>query len=51
VWNALLVWAGWHLGRGFSQLEVYTGPVALASMVAFALWYGWRVVFWKPRDQ
>lgn len=51
VWNALLVWAGWHLGRSFSQFEAYTGPVALTSMVAIALWYAWRVAYWKPRDQ
>ncbi|BEV00767.1 DedA family protein [Novosphingobium olei] len=51
VWNAILVWAGWHLGRNFGALEKYTGPVAAAGMVLLALVYAWRVVRWKPRER
>ncbi len=50
VWNAVLVWAGWHLGRNFGALEKYTGPVAAAGMLLLALVYAWRVVRWKPRE-
>ena len=50
VWNALLVWAGWHLGRNFGRVEEWTGPVSLATIVIMAVWYAWRVATWKPRE-
>ncbi len=49
IWNAVLVWAGWHLGRNVGALEKLTGPVAAVGMVLLALVYAWRVVRWKPR--
>lgn len=50
VWNAVLVWAGWHLGQNYGRVEDYTGPVALACFVVMGAWYAWRVVTWKPRE-
>ncbi|WP_068075947.1 DedA family protein [Novosphingobium lentum] len=49
IWNALLVWAGFHLGRNFGELEKFTGPAALALIVAIGIAYMWRVMTWKPR--
>lgn len=49
IWNALLVGAGYYLGRNFGELADYTGPVAVATLVIAALAYGWRVLTWQPR--
>jgi membrane protein DedA with SNARE-associated domain len=32
IWNALLVWAGWHLGQHYEKVAAYTGPASLALM-------------------
>jgi len=50
VWNSVLVWAGWHLGRNFGELEKWTGPAALAVVGGILVAYLWRVVRWKPRN-
>ena len=49
IWNAVLVWAGWHLGTNFGELEKYTGPVALVVVGVVGTAYVWRVVRWRPR--
>lgn len=49
IWNAVLVWAGWHLGTNFGELEKYTGPVALVVVATIGAIYLWRVVRWRPR--
>lgn len=49
IWNALLIGAGYYLGRNFEQLEQYTGPVATGFIIVAALAYAWRVATWKPR--
>jgi len=48
IWNAILAGAGYYLGRNFDQLEKYTGPVALATIVIVIVAYVWRVLTWKP---
>ena len=50
VWNALLVAAGYYLGRNFEEVDRYTGPLATACMALVAVGYLWRVVRWKPRE-
>jgi len=50
IWNAVLVWAGWHLGRNFGELEKWTGPAALAVVGGILVAYLWRVIRWKPRN-
>lgn len=49
IWNAVLVWAGWHLGTRFGELEKWTGPVALVVVAGIGAIYLWRVVRWRPR--
>lgn len=49
IWNAILAGAGYYLGRNFSDLEKYTGPVATGTLVLVAVFYVWRVIRWKPR--
>lgn len=51
IWNGVLIWAGWHLGRNFGALEEFTGPVAAVGMALLAAIYVWRVVKWKPRGE
>lgn len=49
IWNALLIGAGYFLGRRFEQVDQYTGPVATGCIIAAAIAYAWRVATWKPR--
>ena len=49
VWNAVLVWAGYHLGRNFNDIERYTGPVALAFAGVIGAVYLYRVITWRSR--
>lgn len=49
IWNAILAGAGYYLGRNFSEIDRYTGPVATGSLVVILIAYLWRVVTWKPR--
>ncbi|WP_179504545.1 MULTISPECIES: DedA family protein [unclassified Sphingomonas] len=51
IWNALLVWAGWHLGQHYEKVAAYTGPASLALMAVLVGAYLWRVITWKPRDK
>lgn len=50
VWNAILIGAGYYLGRNFTELERYTGPVSVALILVIVGAYTWRVVRWKPRQ-
>ena len=49
VWNTILIAAGYWLGRNFSRLEHYTGPVAIGIAVLAVGWYLYRVATWKRR--
>jgi membrane protein DedA with SNARE-associated domain len=49
IWNALLVWAGWHLGQHYELLGRYTGPASVALTVVLVGGWLWRVVRWNPR--
>jgi membrane protein DedA with SNARE-associated domain len=42
AWTALLVYAGYALGRNFEQVGRYLEPVTLVVVGAMALWYAWR---------
>ena len=50
IWNAILAGAGYYLGRNFSDLEKYTGPVATGTLGIVLIAYVWRVIVWKPRS-
>lgn len=47
IWNGVLVWAGYTLGTHFSDLEHYTGPLAIAIGAGVAAFYAYRVVTWS----
>lgn len=49
IWNAVLIWAGYHLGRNFSDIEEYTGPIALVFVAVIGVVYVYRVITWRPR--
>lgn len=51
IWNAILVAAGFYLGRNFGEIDKFTGPVATGSIAVVVLAWLWRVVRWKPREQ
>tara|TARA_B100000678_G_C18165773_1_gene484995 strand:+ start:132 stop:740 length:609 start_codon:yes stop_codon:yes gene_type:complete len=48
IWNAVLVAAGYYLGKRFSQIDQVIGPVTIGIVVLVVLWYLWRVFTWKP---
>jgi membrane protein DedA with SNARE-associated domain len=49
IWNTILGAAGYYLGANFHELDRYFGPVSVAILVAIVLFYGWRLMTWKPR--
>lgn len=51
IWNALLVWAGWHLGQHYAELAAYTGPASLGLTAVLVLGYLWRVLTWRPKGE
>lgn len=48
AWTAGLAVAGYVLGRNFSSIEGYVGPVSTAVVVAAVALYVYRVVTFKP---
>lgn len=51
IWNIVLIGGGFYLGLRFEEeLNRWTGPVVIATVVAAVLLYGWRVMHWRPRD-
>ncbi|GAA4766894.1 DedA family protein [Stakelama sediminis] len=51
IWNAFLVWAGYTLGRQFTEIDKVVGPVTIASIALIVLWYLYRIFTWKPTAQ
>jgi membrane protein DedA with SNARE-associated domain len=49
IWNTILGAAGYYLGTNFHELDRYFGPISIAILVAIVLFYGWRLLTWKPR--
>ncbi|WP_338468269.1 DedA family protein [Novosphingobium sp. ZN18A2] len=49
AWNAVLVGAGYFLGKNFGEIDKYLGPVSTGIVVVIVLAYIWRVIRWKPR--
>jgi len=47
IWTAGLTAAGWVLGTQFQDVEKIVGPLSLAVIAGFALWYVWRLFHWK----
>ncbi len=51
IWNAVLAYAGLLLGSRFQELQVYVGPVAIATTAAVVVVWAYRVVTWKRRTR
>lgn len=49
IWNVILTGAGYYLGRNFSKIDDYVGPISTAAIAAIVLFYVYRVITWKPR--
>lgn len=49
IWNAVLGYAGLLLGSRFEELQVYVGPLAIATSLGVVGVWAWRVVTWKRR--
>jgi membrane protein DedA with SNARE-associated domain len=49
VWNAILLGAGFWLGRNFGVIDQVTGPLALAVAILVGAWYIWRVITYPRR--
>ncbi|MBR0553415.1 DedA family protein [Stakelama marina] len=50
IWNGFLAWAGLYLGRNFTQIDNYIGPVSIGTVVLVAAWYFYRVLTWRPAE-
>lgn len=48
-WTGALAVAGHMLGSRFEEVDRWIGPVSTGIMAVLVLWYGVRVVTWKPR--
>ena len=51
IWNALLIMGGKWLGNRFAEAEHWLGWATIALGVLTVIFYLWRVICWKPRDQ
>lgn len=51
VWNAVLVAAGYYLGRNFEEVDKYVGPVSTVTIAVILLAYLWRVMRWKDGEE
>lgn len=48
LWNIGLALAGYWLGYRFREIDRYIGPATAATIALIVLFYGWRLVTWKP---
>ncbi|ROT95470.1 DedA family protein [Altererythrobacter sp. FM1] len=49
IWNTLLIWGGTWLAGVIGQYENAAQWVIAGLVVLSLIWYGYRVVTWKPR--
>ncbi|MFC3214538.1 DedA family protein [Novosphingobium panipatense] len=50
IWNAGLILGGKWLGRRLAEAEQWLGYATLAVAVITIVFYLWRVLHWKPRE-
>ena len=48
VWNAILLGAGFWLGRNYSAIDQVTGPIAIGVLVLVTAAYLWRLIRRRP---
>lgn len=51
LWNAALIMSGKWLSEWLGQSQQVLGYVIFGLIGAGLLWYGWRVITWKPRSE
>lgn len=51
IWNALLILGGRWLAHKLTEAEQWLGYATLVVVAAALVFYVWRVVGWKPREQ
>ena len=49
IWNIILAYAGYVLGRNFQDIDRYLGPAATICVVGAVILYLWRLATWRPR--
>ena len=49
IWNIILAYAGFVLGKNFSAIDKYIGPAATICVVGAVILYLWRLATWKPK--
>jgi membrane protein DedA with SNARE-associated domain len=49
IWSAGLTLAGFGLGRQFSRVEDFLGPLSMAVIVLIVVAYIWRQLTWRKR--
>ncbi len=48
-WTSALATAGYLLGRNYTNVDRYLGPISTDIVVLLLAWYLFRVATWKPR--
>jgi len=51
IWNAALIMSGKWLSQWLGDSQQVLGYIIIGLIGAGLLWYGWRVVTWKPRSE
>jgi membrane protein DedA with SNARE-associated domain len=51
IWNLILAWAGYLLGKRITEIDAYLGPITTVCVVLIVLFYIYRLITWKPRGQ
>ena len=49
IWNIILAYAGFALGRHFQDIDRYLGPAATVCVIGAVIFYLWRLATWRPR--
>lgn len=51
IWNIILASAGYFMGAHFKRIDDYLGPLATATLAFGLLWFVWRLIRWKPKEE
>ncbi len=51
IWNAALIMSGKWLAQWLGESQQALGYIIVGLIGIGLLWYGWRVVTWKPRSE
>lgn len=51
IWNLILAWAGYFLGKRITEIDTYLGPITTICVILIMLFYIYRLTTWKPRGR